>query len=156
MNKMLAVLVLAAAAVAAGCVSTPRMSDADRLALYQAHAGEPVRGFSLFGGLYGWSPLGNQAMVAWTRHNQAWLLDLVGPCHDLDYATAISITSFGGQVQARSDSVMPLGSMVGQVGRIPCRIAVIRPVDVKGVKQAEQELRQASVQPRQEDDPGDE
>ena len=149
MNKMRVILLLAAAAVIAGCAGTPRMSDADRLALYQAHAGEPVRGFSLFGGLYGWSPLGNRAMVVWTRPNQAWLLDLAGPCYDLDYATALAISSFGGRVQARSDSVTPLGSMVGQVGRVPCRIDRVRPVDAKSVKQAEQDVRQASVQPRQ-------
>ncbi|KAF1688157.1 hypothetical protein B1992_01705 [Pseudoxanthomonas broegbernensis] len=152
MKKMLAVLALA---VAAGCSSAPRLSDAERLAMYQAHAGEPVRGFSLFGGLQGWSPLGNRAMVVWTRPNQAWLLELVGPCHDLDYATAISVTSFGGQVQARSDSVMPLGPMVGQVGRVPCRIDAIRPVDAKGVKRSEQELRQASTQPREAADPAE-
>ncbi len=151
MKKM---LVLAAVAALAGCASTPRMSDAERLALYQAHAGEPVRAFRLFGEPYGWSPLGNRAMVVWTRPNEAWLLDLVAPCPDLAYATALAISSFGARVQARSDSVTPLGSMVGQVGRVPCRIDSIRPVDAKALKQAEQELRQASVQARAEGDAG--
>ena len=49
MKKMLSMVVVAAALVigAAACSSsgTPRATDAERLAFYEAHAGEPVRSF---------------------------------------------------------------------------------------------------------------
>jgi len=149
MKKTLTMLALAAAI--GGCSSTPRPSAAERLALYQAHAGAEVRSFPLFGRLNGWSPLGDQALVVWTRPSEAWLLELAGRCQDLDYATAISLTSSGSQVHARFDEVIPLGPMVGEVARIPCRIQSIRPVDAKAVRQAQQELREASTRPRSGD-----
>ena len=54
---------------AAACSNSgmPRATDAERLAFYEAHAGEPVRSFRMFGRLNGWTPLGNSAMVVWTR-----------------------------------------------------------------------------------------
>ena len=45
MKKLLALIFTALALTA--CSSTPRMSNADRLALYQSHAGEPVNSFRL-------------------------------------------------------------------------------------------------------------
>lgn len=151
MNKMLVAAALAAALT--GCSSTPKLTEAERLALYQAHAGAEVRSFRMWGRLDGWTPLGNRALVVWTRPQEAWLLDLMGPCQDLDYATAIALTSNTSQVYARFDSVMPLGSMVGQVGRIPCRIGSIRPLDTKALKQAREQLREAQATPRPQETP---
>jgi hypothetical protein len=131
------------------CASTPKLGDAERLALHQAHAGAPVSSFRMFGQLDGWSPLGDDAMVVWTRPREAWLLDLVAPCPDLRYATALALTSFGNVVHARSDSVTPLGPMVGQVGRVPCRIAQIRPLDTAALKQAQEQLRQIQAAERE-------
>lgn len=142
MPAMLAVAFLAA------CASSPRLSDAEERALYRAHAGEPVSSFSLFGKPHGWTALGDDALVVWTRPRQAWLLDLSGSCQDLPYALSIMITSTGSRVQSKFDSVQPVGPMVSPVGRMPCRIHEIRPLDTTALRQAEQELRQAEVEER--------
>ncbi|MFO7339318.1 MAG: DUF6491 family protein [Lysobacteraceae bacterium] len=147
MRKSLTMLALAA--VLGGCAGMPRMSDAERLALYRSHAGEEVRSFTLFGRPSGWTPLGEEALVVWTRPREAWLLELAGRCQDLDHAPGMTLTSTGSQVQARFDEVIPLGPGVSEVGRIPCRIQSIRRVDVAGLRQAQQELREAAVKQRE-------
>ena len=110
MKKVLSVVVLAMAMTVGlgACRSTPRATDAERLAFYEAHAGDPVRSFRMFGRLNGWTPLGNRAMVAWTRPNEAWLLNFAGPCQDLQFASAITISSFSSTVTARFDTVTPV------------------------------------------------
>ena len=73
MKKVLSVVVLVmAVTVGLGACSsdTPRATPADRLAFYEAHAGDPVRSFRLFGRLNGWTPLGNSAMVVGTRPSE--------------------------------------------------------------------------------------
>jgi hypothetical protein len=149
--KSLRVTVTAIIALALGaCAGTPRMGDADRLELHRAHAGAPVSSFPLRGQLDGWTALGDQALVVWTRPREAWLLELAGPCQDLGYATAISLSSSGSRVHAKFDGVVPLGAMTSQVGRFPCRIHEIRPLDTKALKQAQDGLREARVEPRRE------
>ncbi|WP_149193952.1 DUF6491 family protein [Luteimonas suaedae] len=130
------------------CASTDRLTDSQRVETYRANAGEPVRDFRFFGNLNGWTPLGDRALVVWTRPNEAYLLELAGRCQDLDFAPAISLTNFSGRVSARFDDVIVRGGG-SDTGRIPCRIQEIRPVDVKAVKVAEQELREANVEERQ-------
>src|SRR5690606_18429953 len=147
MNRLFLTAMSALALVLCACASTSRMSDAERLALHRAHAGAPVASMPLRGQLDGWTSLGNGALVVWTRPREAWLLDLGGPCHDLEYATAIAVNSSFSRIQARFDSITPLGAMVGQVGRIPCRIMEIRPLDSAALKQARDELREATVLP---------
>ncbi|MFT4256114.1 MAG: DUF6491 family protein [Pseudoxanthomonas sp.] len=133
----------------AACSSLPRQTDAERLALYREHAGEPVRDFQYFGSLNGWNPLGEQALAVWTRPNQAYLLEFTGPCRDLDYAPAISISNLMGRV-SRFDSIQVLGGGSGGF-RVPCRIDTIRPLDVKALKQAEKELREVKLIEREAD-----
>ena len=138
-----AIILLCAAMVAsaAGCASigsSPNQRDADKLALYSAHAGAPVNQFRYYGSISGWTPLGDEAIAIWSRPNEAWLLDLAGPCQDLDYAQAITLSNTMGQVSARFDKVQVLGrSSIN----IPCQIRQIRPLDVKAIKQAEREVR---------------
>ena len=122
----------------AACASNPARADSAKLALYRSHAGAPVQSFQFFGHLDSWTPLGDSAVVVWTRPNQAWLLDLYGPCNGLDFTVAIGLTSSAGRVSARFDKVL-----VRDVGRIelPCTIAGIRPVDVPAVKAAERDAR---------------
>lgn len=142
-------MVAALLAVAlAACSSYPKLSDAERLDLYRSHAGQPARDFSYFGSLNGWTPLGDKALAVWTRPNQAYLLELMGPCFDLDYAPAISISNMMGRVSARFDSVRVLGGASNPM-RIPCRIDTIRPLNVKALKQAEKELREAQIVERE-------
>ncbi len=142
------ILMLGLAVLLSAC-STTRMTDAETLSLYQTHAGEPVRDFAYFGQLNGWTPLGDRALAVWTRPSQAYLLELYGPCNDLDYAPAISLSNQAGRVSARFDSVRVLGG--GGSIRIPCRIESIRPLEVKALRQAQKELREASVVERAAD-----
>ncbi len=146
MNRMLP---LAAVLALAACSTAPRQTDADRLALYAAHAGEPANSFRFSGRLNGWVPLGNQALAVWTRPSEAYLLDLSGPCQDLDYAHAISLTSHVSQVSARFDDVIALGPGTSSI-RIPCRIAQIRPLDTRALKEAQRQLREATTEQRQD------
>ena len=157
MKRILSLMVLSIAVVAslAGCRSTPRATDAERLAFYEAHAGEPVRNFRLFGRLTGWTPLGNSALLVWPRPNQAYLLD-VTTCQDLPFASAISISHFASTVTARFDTVTPHGAGLTAPGRIPCRITQIRPIDTQAVRDTREEMRQAEAEARSEAPPAEE
>lgn len=136
-------------AAVAACSSYPKQTDAERLAMYRDHAGEPVRHFQYLHSLNGWTPVGDEALAVWTRPNQAYLLELTGPCMDLDYAPAISISNLMGQVSARFDNVYVHGGGSSHF-RMPCRIETIRPLNVKTLKQAEKELREANVVEREQ------
>ena len=143
--KALVFAVLSTLAFSA-CASDPRTSDADRLALYRANAGAPVDNFQYFGRLDGWTPLGDTALTVWTRPSTAYLLELKGTCQDLDFANAITVTNQMGRVYSRFDKVIVLGRGANQ---IPCWIKEIRPIDVKALKAAEQEKRQARTAERE-------
>ena len=142
MKRFCLLLVLGSALTA--CASTPKQSDAEKLAFHQAQAGEPVKDFRLFGSINGWTPLGDSALVVWTKPSEAFLLELHGPCSNLDYAPAITLSNTMGRVSARFDSVNVSGGGSSNMD-IPCRIQTIRPLDVKGLKQAQQELREAKM-----------
>lgn len=139
------VLACLATLVLAACASDARLSDADRLALYRAHAGAPVDNFQYFGRLDGWTPLGNTALAVWTRPSEVYLLELKGTCTDLDFANAITVTNQFGRVYSRFDKVIVLG---GAVSHVPCWIREIRPVDAKALRAAEQEKREAQIAER--------
>lgn len=137
MKRQLAILALAAAL---GACASDGLNRADRLALYRAHAGPPVRDFNYFQSLNGWTPLGDRALAVWTRPSQAYLLELAAPCQDLDYAPAISISNTMGHVSAKFDRVTVHGG--GTTMHFSCRIQEIRPLDIKALRLAENELRQ--------------
>ena len=125
----------------AACATDVAQRDADKLALHNAHAGAPVKKFRYFGSINGWTPLGREAIAVWTRPSEAYLLDLTGPCPDIEYTPAISITNTFGQVSVPFDKVIVLSrSSVN----IPCHIARIRPLDVKAIKQAERTARETA------------
>ncbi len=146
-------MVLLAAAVLAGCATAGRLSSSERLALYRAHAGAPVRDFQYFGSLNGWTELGDSALAVWTRPSEAWLLSLSGPCMDLSYAPAISVTNMMGRVSAKFDRVIVRGGSPGMVP-MPCRIDTIQPLDVKALRVSEKELREAKIEARTEEQGG--
>ena len=143
------ILLLAMFIAVGACASTPRQTDAEKLALYRAHSGEPVSDFQYFGSINGWSPIGDSALMVWTKPSQAYLLELFGPCTDLGSAPAISLSNSMGRVSSRFDSVHVLGGGGNSTMRIPCRIQTIRPLDVKALRQAQQELREARVVERE-------
>ena len=141
--KRIATMLLATALLA-GCATTGRLGDAERLQLYRAHAGAPVRDFHYFTSFNGWTALGDSALAVWTRPSQAYLLELFGPCTDLGYAPAISLSNMMSRVSSRFDSVYVHGGGSSSM-RIPCRIETIRPLDVKALKQAQKNLREAKM-----------
>lgn len=144
MNRLLSILALTALLPAC---ATSGLSDAQKLDLYRAHAGTPVKDFQSFGTFSGWTPLGDHALTVWTRPNRAYLLDLTGPCPDLGFAPAISLSNQMGNVSARFDYVTVHGT--GGLTHIPCRIQEIRPLDVKGLKEAQRALRKADAVERE-------
>ena len=145
--KPLLPLALLAAAALSGCATDGKQTDAEKLAFYRDHAGEPVKDFQYFGRLNGWTPLGDGALAVWTRPSEGYLLELTGPCQDLDYAMSISVTQFGNRVSARFDDVVPLGAGTSSI-KIPCRIETIRPLDVKALRASEKEMREAALEER--------
>lgn len=145
MKRLIAAAVLACSLVA--CASTGKLSSAERLEMYRAHAGAEVKSFQYFGSLNGWTELGNNALAVWTKPNQAWLLSLSGPCPDLSFAPAISVTNMMGQVSARFDNVIVHGAGPGP--QMPCRIQTIQPLDVKALRASEKQMREAKIEERQ-------
>lgn len=147
MKRLIACLALTALGMLlAGC-ATGRMTSAERLDLYRAHAGPPQNAMRYFGSLNGWTELGDSALAVWTRPSEAYLLELRGPCYGLSYATAIGLTSRTGQVSARFDKVLIRDPNQGP--SVPCFIGSIRQLDVKALRASEKELRQAQVQERE-------
>lgn len=135
-------VVLATAALAA-CSSVPRAErEAQRRADYEAAAGPNQRSFRFFNNLWSWEPLGNDLLAVYTRPNEAWLLTVSG-CTDLEYTSAIGLTSNLHQVSVGFDKVL--------TGRrdFPCFITAIRPVDVRLLKAAQEQRRAIEEQPRE-------
>ena len=137
------IVLFAAAALASlsACATDRAQRDADKLALYNAHAGAPVNKFRYFGSINGWTPLGAEAIAVWTRPNEAYLLDLTGPCPEIEFTPAITITNTFGQVSVPFDKVIVYSRSAVNV---PCHIARIRPLDIKAIKQAERTARSAA------------
>ena len=127
------------AAIAVSACATNRPSEADRLAPYQAHAGEPVKQIR-FHNAMGWDRIDDEHVLLNMRPSETWLLKVSGPCLDWGSASPIlRLSSTGPYVMAKFDRILTEGSPVS------CRIEEIRPVDAKAVRAAESELR-ASAQ----------
>ena len=146
MKKLLALIFTALALTA--CSTAPRMSNADRLALYQSHAGEPVNSFRLDRN-FTWTSLGDDALAVWTGSNRGHLLEFRSRCTGLAFATRINITNSVNQVTARFDSVQLRNAPGAPVQS--CRIWTIRPLDVRALNDSKREIRNADAVER---DPG--
>jgi hypothetical protein len=117
------------AASLAACATT-RMSDQERLALYNAHAGEPVRTIRYTSPL-GWERVDDEHLVLNMRPTESWLLTVPGPC--LDWGSASPVVSVSHQasiVSAGLDRITVPGVPA------PCRITEIRPIDLAGLRAA--------------------
>ena len=110
---------LAAASLLAGCASMKK-SQLD----YHEYTGEPVKSFYM-SNFDGWAPVSKDEVVVWSGINKAYLLKVAGYCPDLQFATAIGVTSTANTVD-KFEKVI--------VGRDRCFIQEIRPVDVKQMK----------------------
>jgi hypothetical protein len=140
--RVLAVVAgLVVAIAASGCATDRALRDEQRRALYLQHAGAPVPSFRYIGSINGWTPLGDDMLAVWTRPSEAVLLTLNGPCQELEFATAISLTSQFRTVYAKFDRVVPVSA--GGIPNIviPCPIREIRPLDVRALRDAQREMR---------------
>ena len=124
------ILPLAAALALAAC-ATNRPSDADRLAMYEAHSGAPVDKIRFYNAM-GWDRIDDEHVLLSMRPNETWLLKVSGPCLDWGSASPVlRLSSTGAYVMAKFDRILTEGSPVS------CRIEEIRPVDVKAVRAAQ-------------------
>jgi uncharacterized protein YceK len=134
-------LLLVACLILAGCASSStRMTPAERLEFYRAHAGEPVRSFIFTGRLWGWRSLGDSALTIWTRSDQGFLIELMHRCPDLPFATSIGLTNRTSRVSAGFDSVVVQRPGV-QGTRTTCRIDTIRPLNTRVVQERKKDLQ---------------
>lgn len=126
----IAASLLSGAAILGGCMSDGP-TRAERLALVQANAGEPVRKIHYFSPI-GWDKVDDEHIVVTMRPSEQYLMRLSGPC--LDFAGAapvIAISSQAGWVSAKFDRVTASGSPAS------CRIEEIRPIDVGALRAAQ-------------------
>ncbi|GHB98682.1 DUF6491 family protein [Thermomonas carbonis] len=127
--KTLLLSLLAVASLSA--CATNRISDTDRLALYEAHAGEPVKQIRNHNAM-GWDRIDDQHVVLSMRPTESWLLRVSGPCLDWGSGSPVlRLSSSGAYVMAKFDRILTDGSPVS------CRIEEIRPVDVKAMRAAQ-------------------
>ncbi len=132
---MKAMLVAIFAAWGVAACATGRLSDADRLALYQQHAGAPVNQIRYLTPI-GWDRIDDQHVVLQMRPNESWLLRLSGPCLQWSNGSPfLGLSSFSGMSLSRLDKVIAPGS------QLSCLIQEIRPLDVKALRAGEKALR---------------
>lgn len=143
MSRKASWMVAVLATALGACSSVPYAQRmAQRQAAYAAAAGAPVRSFHFYD-LYSWEPLGDSRLAVYTQANRAWLLD-VAACPNLEFANAIGLTSFTGEVSVNFDKVL-----TGR-GYPPCFITQIRPVDVARLKLEQQAQRKIDAEPREQ------
>src|SRR4249919_336584 len=87
----------------AACASS--MPRAERLALYQAHAGEPMQKIPYFSP-QGWEEVDENHILLTMRPSEVYLMKLNAPCLDYDNGKAtMLITNTAGYVQEKFDRV---------------------------------------------------
>lgn len=142
MHRLLPGLVMLIVVLAlAACAAAPRTERlADRRALFERHAGEPVDSIRSFR-MDRFETLGADALAVWASPGRVYLITVRGPCAGLEQRFAIGITSTNRIVRARFDSV----TFTEQPSRMlqRCPIETIRPVDFAAVRA---EGREAKVQ----------
>ena len=126
------------------CATQPRMTTADRLEFYRAHAGEPVRSFASPTRLWGWRSIGDSALTVWTRRDEGYLLELATRCPDMAWAHSIGLSTRTGRVWAGFDSItVPRRNATGPA--MSCRISTIRPLNTRVVKESRHDLYEVDV-----------
>ena len=123
----------------AACATAPHDDGVASLALYQAHADEPVSQFHYFGRAMGWQRVDDQHLLLDLKPRESWLLRVSPSCLDWGSgAPTLGLTSRNGLVVARFDQVLVDGAPMG------CRIEEMRRVDMKAVRAARKAPDQAS------------
>jgi hypothetical protein len=123
----------------AGCASSNvEQRLAERIALYERHAGAPVDSIPALR-MRGFETLGAQAIVVWSDPSRMYLLSLDRPCFGLELRYTVAVTSSGGFVRPRFDAV----TFIEQPSRMlqRCVIESIRPVDAIALRQERRQRR---------------
>jgi hypothetical protein len=124
---------LAALSLAACATTGP--TDTQRLALYLAHAGAPVRQIRYFSPM-GWDRIDGAHVVLNMRPKENWLLTVPTNCLNWGGGSPfLSINSQMGLLITKFDSIQVAGSPLS------CRIDEIRPVDMQAIRSAEKQMR---------------
>lgn len=106
--------------------------EAQELAVYQKHAGEPVDQVRTFR-MHGWQAVAERTLLLETRLNEWYLVEVYGPCQGLQFAHLIGVRNAMNMLRARLDHIVVDGQL--------CRIESIRPVDAKAAREEVRELR---------------
>lgn len=111
-------------------------SRAERLASFEQFAEPAVASFRYWQ-LTGFETLSNDTIALWTGVNKVYLIKVLPPCPQFDFATAISVTHTQTNIVSRRfDAVL--------FDQQRCMIDSIRPVDYKAMRQAERAQRGAA------------
>lgn len=146
-------IVLLVMLLAAACASPPPMAPPEELERYRANSGEPVRSFTHAGQLWGWRSLGDQALAVWTRRDQGYLIEFFDRCHNVAFASSITISNRSGRVMAGIDTIT-VRRASGGISSSRCRIGTIRPIDHTVIQASRRELRDADWTVREVTEPG--
>jgi hypothetical protein len=131
-------LVIGIAGTLGACTTTQGLAAEERLEIYRAQAGVPVDSFRNIKQVDRWTALSDDALAVWTSATRGYLLELEGRCTGLESALSIQMSDQIGTVNARVDTVTPIGG--GATPGFPCRIREIRPVDDRTVRAAENRI----------------
>jgi hypothetical protein len=137
MNPIKSLMIPVLMVLASGCSSPgPLQRMEARLVEVDSVSGAPVESFH-FWNLDRWEPLGRKHVAVWTRINEAWLIEVQEPCSGLDFTHVIGLSSTGQRVYRKFDDV--------HFENQRCRIAEIRPIDVKALRALRREPEDASA-----------
>lgn len=139
-------LPLIAALAIAGCATNASRDErlAERRALFERHAGEPVEEIRAFT-MSRFEPLGADAVAVWASPARVFLLTVRGPCVGLEQRFAIGVTSTNRVVRARFDAV----TFTERPSRVfqRCPIETIRPVDFAALRRESRDQERADEIP---------
>ena len=127
MKGIRSILFAAAAATLSLTACASGQTRAERLAMYQSHAGDPVRQIRYFSP-QGWEEVDRDHILVTMRPTEVYLMRLNGPCLDYDNgAVGMIVSNTGGWIQPKFDRVS-----FGQ--GMNCRIEEIRPIDMAALR----------------------
>jgi hypothetical protein len=70
---------------------------------------EPVDSFWIYSHPWSWHAVDERQVILWTTPSTPYLVELAYPSHDLKFAEAIGVTSFGNRVYAKFDALKVRG-----------------------------------------------
>jgi Family of unknown function (DUF6491) len=132
-------------ALLSSACATSGLSRDERVAVYRAHAGEPISSFRVADRTLSWRALSDDALIVWTRSNQANLLEFSPRCIGLRSARTIDISNSRGLVSVQFDSVRIIAPATATRPNPTCRITAIRPLDLQAINDFKLELREAQT-----------